>query len=90
MCCINKKIYFCADEIVSFYIQYIYILFLCSMSCTDIHKDERKQIKSELSGDCGNPHEHETCSPFCICFCCGSLGVDIVVLPEIIVSSFEF
>ena len=47
-------------------------------------------MESEISGEPCNPHEDETCSPFCICFCCGSLGVDMTALPGIRASSFKF
>lgn len=67
-----------------------YIVLLCSMPCTDAHNDDQyNQTKSEISGNPVNPHEDETCSPFCNCFCCGSIAVMIAVLPKIISSEFS-
>jgi hypothetical protein len=54
----------------------IYILVLSSLSCTDVDDISSKKITTEIStGQSSNPHEDETCSPFCICACCGSMAV---------------
>lgn len=45
-------------------------------------------VKSELSNHPVNPHEDETCSPFCNCFCCGSIAIAVSALPKIV--SLEF
>jgi hypothetical protein len=59
------------------------------MPCTDICNDNKDDVqKSELSSNPVNPHENETCSPFCNCFCCGSIAIVISVLPKIV--SIEF
>jgi hypothetical protein len=60
-----------------FYILFsIYILALSSLSCTDADDIRTKKVTAEISsGQPANPHEDETCSPFCICACCGSMAV---------------
>ncbi|HTA61112.1 MAG TPA: DUF6660 family protein [Bacteroidia bacterium] len=68
----------------------IYILFLCSMPCTDVcTSDSGNLAKSEISSQPVNPHENETCSPFCNCFCCGSIAIVISMLPKIVSTEFN-
>ena len=53
----------------------IYILALSSLSCTDADMGPKK-VSTEISaGHSSASHEDETCSPFCICACCGSMAV---------------
>lgn len=60
------------------------------MPCTDVCNDDKNgTIKSEISGQPINPHENETCSPFCNCFCCGSIAVVVSVLSEIVSTEFN-
>src|ERR1700751_461250 len=54
----------------------IYLLFLSSFACTDEYGATNERAASQIStNQTSNPHEDETCSPFCICACCGSLAV---------------
>jgi hypothetical protein len=60
------------------------------MPCTDVCSDDKDNgIKSEVTDQPANPHENETCSPFCNCFCCGSIAVVVSILPEIISAEFK-
>ncbi len=74
----------------------IYILALSSLSCTDVDDIHAKKVTSEISsGQPANPHEDETCSPFCICTCCGSMAVHFsektpVSPTEFVFSNFSF
>ncbi|HKC67177.1 MAG TPA: DUF6660 family protein [Bacteroidia bacterium] len=68
----------------------LYILLLCSMPCTDICSDDKDSTqKSEITDKPANPHEDETCSPFCNCFCCGSIAVVVSLLTDIISTEFS-
>ncbi|HQW18929.1 MAG: DUF6660 family protein [Bacteroidota bacterium] len=60
---------------IAAYIFSIYFLALSVMPCTDndaldIFSDLRHSSQSTSANDDHN-HEAETCSPFCICACCG-------------------
>ncbi|MHB8259029.1 MAG: DUF6660 family protein [Bacteroidia bacterium] len=67
-----------------------YILLLCSMPCTDICNENKDDIiKCEILENPVNPHENETCTPFCNCFCCGSIAVVMSVLSEVISTEFN-
>jgi len=60
------------------------------MPCTDVCGDDKdNNIKLEISDQPANPHENETCSPFCNCFCCGSIAVVVSVLSEIVSTEFR-
>ena len=59
------------------------------MPCTDIINQEKNAGLQITKSTCSNPHEDETCSPFCICFCCGSLAINSTILPEITLAEFS-
>lgn len=37
----------------------------------DIHISGEKHQSVHAAGECHDQHDHETCSPFCVCACCG-------------------
>jgi hypothetical protein len=55
----------------------IYLFALSAFACTDNHDRVSKCQKKEqvVQADAGNQHEEETCSPLCVCSCCGSVAV---------------
>jgi hypothetical protein len=53
----------------------VYILALSSFACTDVDVRAEKTTSQISARQPSNPHEDETCSPFCICSCCGSMAV---------------
>ena len=54
----------------------VYILALSSLSCTDADISHAGKNVSEISiAQPSDSHEDESCSPFCICACCGSVAV---------------
>lgn len=59
------------------------------MPCTDVHVKYDGTVKTEITDQPANPHEDETCSPFCNCFCCGSIAVQVSVLSEIVSVAFK-
>ena len=65
-----------------------YILFISCMPCTDVPCFEKKGGLSSINSTCSNPHEDETCSPFCVCFCCGSLAVNATMFSAITRTEF--
>ena len=62
------------------------------MPCTDVDVSKKyASIKSEISAGCpANPHEEETCTPFCVCLCCGSTAINLQVVQEIVAAEFEY
>ena len=61
-----------------------YILILSFIPCADASECDIKQTTSLVSQN-HSEHEHdsETCSPFCICVCCGFQGYTIPFTPPI-------
>ncbi|MBS1647288.1 MAG: hypothetical protein JST67_08100 [Bacteroidetes bacterium] len=54
----------------------LYILCISSVPCTDVEPPcANNTVPQVCEKTCNNPHEHETCSPFCVCFCCGSMVI---------------
>jgi hypothetical protein len=50
----------------------IYFLTLSALPCTDEQVGAEKQdTELTVAGHTSHDHEQETCSPFCICACCG-------------------
>jgi hypothetical protein len=53
----------------------IYILALSSLACTDADVSHVSSVSEISAAQSSDSHEDETCSPFCICACCGSVAV---------------
>src|ERR1700757_1815086 len=73
-----------------------YLLFLSTFSCTDDFDTKKNPANTSQieNHQPSNPHEDETCSPFCICACCGSLAVHFLArmqqsLQEIVFNNFS-
>ena len=49
-----------------------YTLSLAFMPCGDV-RDCDDVAKHDLAGQHQDQHEEETCAPFCVCACCGSI-----------------
>lgn len=49
----------------------IYILLLTGLKCVDVpSSNDLTKIEINSSGNDGNHHDTDHCSPFCICDCC--------------------
>jgi len=66
-----------------------YILFISCMPCTDVADFKQTGNLKITQPTCSNPHEDETCSPFCVCFCCGSVAVNTTISTEIKIVEFN-
>lgn len=49
----------------------VYTIFLTCLTCADSQVNDTSQCSISKSETSDN-HEADTCSPFCICNCCGS------------------
>ncbi|MGV3631270.1 MAG: DUF6660 family protein [Bacteroidota bacterium] len=54
-----------------------FILFLSITPCCDDEKHDAVTHTTISQSDHHDSHEHQACSPFCVCSCCGSHGVNI-------------
>lgn len=55
----------------------LYLLALSSFACTDEHMAGQQDVKEWVQAHSNDQHEDETCSPLCVCSCCGSLAVGL-------------
>jgi hypothetical protein len=56
----------------------LYLLALSAIACTDEHAAIGKACAQQwMQAHSNDQHEDETCSPLCVCSCCGSLAVGL-------------
>lgn len=55
-----------------YFIFALYTLSLAFMPCGDV-RDCDDVAQHDLTGQHEDEHEEETCAPFCICACCGTI-----------------
>ncbi len=55
----------------------IFIFYMVSVPCVDevIHIEKSILAKSTPQGNPCSPSEHDACTPFCVCSCCGVVVV---------------